>query len=464
MVTIILFLCIPLFLITAVIFSPMIAGVIIWWLKPILERPLIDYLARQSFSQPTSTWLSIKSLKQLNFTDVAKMLTIYRLSPNRVYLAPVEQLEKLKGKQKKSRKHILLGRSNHKQTFWLLFCVHIEFLITLLMMLIIYNFIPQGIDIDEQFVFSNLSNNSFEDIYNYCYLFSIIIIMPYFVTGGFLSYLNSRMILEGWDIELAFKRIAKNKIMAFALCAFFSFPLIFPVEVYAQETPSSNEISVDKNTEKENLIRHEIITLYEENKWIEKQSVWRPIIDNKEDKKSNFDFSWLKNLAYLGTILAYVAWGIVILLCGWVIYRVSQNQGNFVDRVLPKRKNKKIDVTHETPVFFDTPAQEIPPNYLLPLAKKASEKGDLRSALMYLLNFSLFHAQTIASITLHKSMSEVECLSALKKALPQQSHQLYKLLFDTWIQQAWAHRDAKQETIEHLIVQFEAISAEFVNV
>lgn len=469
MLTLVLSLYLPLFILLLLCFSVSTASLIFWWLKPVIERPLITFLANQSFAQPISTWACIASLRQLKLADVIRMLTIYRLSPNRIYLAPVEQLEKLTGKRRSNRKNLLLGRCDHKQTFWVFFCVHLEMILTFLLMLIVYNFMPQGTQLDDQLFINNLVTGEgyLEFVYFCCYAVAVVIVMPFFVTGGFLSYLNSRIKLEGWDLELAFKRMVKTK-LPMALCAvLFCFQFNFMPDAYAQsaevemptaqlETLPSNARHTTSDAEK---TKQAITHLYEEHHWIEKTTSWQPIFDKSKKESSNFDFSWLKSLSFIGNIIGYIVWGLVLIFVAWLAYKVYQRHGDlFFKTKGSSTKKQQKNQTPQVPVFFDEVVQNVAPENLLSLAEQANQAQQHRAALMYLLHFSLYFAEQNSTVKLDKSMSETECQQALLSVLPHQHHALYQGLFSVWIKQAWAHENASSSYISELISGFNQLS------
>ena len=479
-ITILLYL--PIAILAWQIFSLTTASYIIWWLKPLLERPLLDYLAKQSFSQSTTAWGCIKSIKHLTFSDIFAMLTYRRFSPNRAYLAPVEQLEKLRGNARNQRKSILVNRNNPKQTFWLIFCIHIEMLLTFLFIAVSYNFIPQGINVDLQLDNLNELLIGFEYLYLPSYLLAIILVAPYFVTGGFLMYLNSRINLEAWDIELAFKKMATKATKAASISAIvFAAVLMLPShEVYAQEslqqslkqeiaqqTPPEFPQALTTQTELEqaaNLaIREQVARIYQEHEFIEKVTTWRPVAQESEQ---DFDLKWLQwlkdfftALGALSDVIGYIFWLLIALLALWlgkVIYYSGVFSG-LTGFNMRKPTASKLPST-ELPSFIRNVNQEQWPDDLLQAAKQAIAKQELRQALTLTLKFALSFAQQQSRVDIFAHMTEGECERALLSSLPQQWHASYQQLFHLWIQLAWAHRPVNAEDVQNLIEQFKTIA------
>ena len=467
----------PIIILLTLIFSASTASLIVWWLKPLLERPLLDFLSKRSFYQPTTTWSSILSIKKLKVIDIISMLTIRRFSPYRAYLAPIEQLELLEGKERSKRKNTLLNRNDHKQTFWLIFCLHIEVLVTMLFMLVVYNFIPQGISIDDQFFTSGTAFYQLELLYSCCLMVALMLITPFYVTGGFLGYLNSRIDMEGWDLELIFKGIAARfrHIAAALIIGIFSFTLPAPPlaaqEVSAEQTAiekidaleAENTVIEEVLNERNIAIRKEVDDIYEQHQLIEIASVWVP--DN-ENKNKDFNLDWLKNffigLAAISNIAAYLIWLLLAALIVWIIYKLYQ-AGGFKWLKFSGQKSKAIEKVVEIPTFLSSIDHSEGPKDLLKAAQVANSEHAYRTALMYLLKYAFIYAQNFSSVLITKSMSEKECETALLKALPTLLHKHYQHLFRLWIQQAWAHKDVTQQQVEEVITAFYAMKPEQAN-
>src|SRR6185295_4622048 len=54
---------------------------------------------------------------------------------------------------------------------------------------------------------------------------AVLLLEPFYVAAGFALYLNRRTLLEGWDIEVALRRIAQRHAAAVVLLACCMLPL-----------------------------------------------------------------------------------------------------------------------------------------------------------------------------------------------------------------------------------------------
>jgi len=336
-------------------------------------------------------------------------------------------------------------------------------------MLIAYNFIPQGISIDDQFFTSGTAFYQLEMLYAFCYMAALMLITPFYVTGGFLGYLNSRIDMEGWDLELTFKKIATRfrHIAAALVVGFFSVNLPTP-PVYAQDVSVDLANKIDESqtknielplNERNIAIRKEINDIYEAHQLVEKATVWLP---DSEPEERDFNFSWLENFfksfAVISNIIAYVLWILLAGLIAWVLYRIYQSGG--LNWLKFNAEVSKAQDEVELPTFLSSIDNDEGPKDLLKAAQDANAEHSYRTALMYLLKYGFLYAQNFSSVLITKSMSEKECETALLKALPILLHQHYQQLFRLWVQQAWAHKDVTQQQVEDVINVFSAMKPE----
>lgn len=439
------------------------SSLLVWWLKPLYERPLLDFLAKKSFSLNCSTTEALASLKSLRIIDVVKMLTLYRLSPNRAFLAPVEQLEKLKAKASSQRKNLLLGRFQHKQTWWLLLCVHFELLLTIAIASIIIVMLPKGVEVDTQFLWQGLNDGTFDSLYFFIYLIVISLVAPFFTTGGFLMYLNCRIALEGWDIELSFKRMVQRLAVSGA-CILLCFGAI-PDKAYALE--SSAQASTTQTVEPQKLEKNEYLTqvkkqvddIYRDHELIDTQVTWLP---KPSDKKQ--DTNWLKGildffsvLSAISPFIGYFFWGLLLAVVVWLVWRLwlyyQKYSGGFERAKSVKyRDNKEAEQT--LPSFLADITEQAWPDDLLLAAEQALGAAKYRLALACLLRHALLYVEQLAPRTLSSAMTEYECQRALAKIVKPELNRHFQQLFALWLKHAWGHKSVKEQDIAELISKF----------
>lgn len=177
---------------------------VIWWLKPLFERPIVYLLSHHVFAQTLSLRQVFADYKKWLLPGLFWSLTLRRLSPSRSFLMPVILLEGLKGSRYSKRAAVLSGKGG-SQAFWLtMVFVHIEQFITFSLLMLIHNFIPIGL---LESLFSGEYSQTFAILLNGAGFVSMAVVAPFFAASGFMLYLNRRVELEAWDIEICFREM-----------------------------------------------------------------------------------------------------------------------------------------------------------------------------------------------------------------------------------------------------------------
>jgi len=185
------------------------ALVAIWWLKPIADRVLLLVLSRAVFSAVPTVREVLKALPGALRNGAVHALTFARLDLARSFNLSVWQLEGLKGKTRRQRVRTLERGTRGAAVWNSVACWHIEGAIFFGLCLLTLSMIPpqfvETFDLWQWFtsmpLWLELTRNAF-------YVLAVLIVEPFFVAAGFCLYLNRRIVLEGWDIEIVFRRMA----------------------------------------------------------------------------------------------------------------------------------------------------------------------------------------------------------------------------------------------------------------
>ena len=186
-----------------------LVALINWWLKPLFDRIILYFLSHAVFGEQPSIRQTLTNLPKLLFkTQLGFALTLGRFDWARSFELAVWQLEKLHGKLAGERIKLLQRntRTRHTAVWLTIVCVHFEWLLNLSLFILVYLMIPVSYEVNLlEVIFSAKWWLDIFIVFNFL-VFSII--EPMYVAAGFALYLNRRTHLEGWDIELAFRRIA----------------------------------------------------------------------------------------------------------------------------------------------------------------------------------------------------------------------------------------------------------------
>ena len=180
---------------------------VLWWVKPWLDRTILFVLSRAAFGQPTRPADVWREQRQVWWGQLFLTLTWRRLSPWRSFTQPVYQLEGLRGAELRARvRQIRLGRGRASTGISSAFGFAETSLLFALVSLLAW-FAPQGTEESlTQQIFSGTGSGWLDFVFSIGYAMTIGFVEPFYVAAGFALYLNRRAELEAWDIEQEFRR------------------------------------------------------------------------------------------------------------------------------------------------------------------------------------------------------------------------------------------------------------------
>jgi len=193
---------------------PSIAGFLIWWLKPLFDRVPLHVLSRALFGSRPGAGEVLSALPTLWRRNVVSALTIFRLDPARSFNLAVWQLEGLSGRARMARSRVLEKGCYGEACTLMGVCAAFEACVALSVVVLAISMIPhpdplswlQGL-IGYQGADLSLTRRWLLTAPS---LVSMLAIEPFYVAGGFGLYLNRRTRLEAWDVEIAFRRMARR--------------------------------------------------------------------------------------------------------------------------------------------------------------------------------------------------------------------------------------------------------------
>jgi hypothetical protein len=185
---------------------------LLWWMKPLFDRVLLHVCSRSLFGEACTVRDVLRALPSLlRAPGLISGLSLRRFSLARSLLLPVWQLEEQRGAAARAR-FALLARRCHGHAAWLtFFCANMSSVLLLSLLFVLFALVPGehphwspwdwlG---DEESRFGHL-------LATLGFMLAETIIEPLYVASGFSLYLNRRSELEGWDIELGLRRLAKR--------------------------------------------------------------------------------------------------------------------------------------------------------------------------------------------------------------------------------------------------------------
>jgi len=213
----------------------------LWWLKPLFDRFALQVISSRFFGEPENGLKPLlKGFGSLFWHSLLGDLTWRRFSPRRASALPLRVLEKPKGKLCRRRmKALSRGGIN--------FCGLLSIAGLFAEALLLAGEAVFAVNMIYVF-FPNLSWNYYNDLLDielYAYILfclNYIIVESMYVCMGFGLYINSRVEVEGWDIEILFRTFTskiKTGVKAAVLVLVMSGTLCF--EARAEELPESED-------------------------------------------------------------------------------------------------------------------------------------------------------------------------------------------------------------------------------
>lgn len=191
---------------------------LMWWLKPLLDRAPLYILSHALFSESPTRRQFWRALPGLLSRQAFAALTWRRFDLARSFTLPVSQLEGLNGAARRQRLRDL-GQPGRGPAAWLtLVCLHVEIALDLALITLAWMLIPDFVDLEffDLFDDRNPSGQLWLNVVSFC---GLSLVEPFYVAGGFALYLNRRVWLEAWDLELGFRRLAERLARAAAFAA-----------------------------------------------------------------------------------------------------------------------------------------------------------------------------------------------------------------------------------------------------
>jgi hypothetical protein len=365
-------------------------------------------------------------------------LTFDRFDLARSFNLPVRQLEGQRGRARRARKGIL-GRRTRNYAVWLT-VVWIHFEAVLLwsadglagLLLPAQAERARGEEAANMFkgLLEALQRASLEDALVYAAV--IFLLEPFFVAAGFALYLNRRTLLEGWDIEVALRRIAEKHAVALLFGVFVGFAVLMPTAAYCQTKDAKTEIS--------EVLKAKEFGYYRE---VER---WQGKAKDEERKAQPRGDGWFGigyALARAAEVLLWIAAGALIAYALW-----------WAARMLPRGSAIPAEPYRPPAALFgmELAPETLPPDVGAAAAALARE-GRLREALSLLYRGALselIHKRGVRLLVSHTE-GDVLLLSGELSYLQQ--------LINAWRGCAYARRMPSAAEVERLATDYKAAFA-----
>jgi hypothetical protein len=422
-----------------------LAIVLVWWLKPVYDRVVLHVLSRAVFGELPSTGAVLRAWREWLGTGVLlSLLPPFRLDFARSFNLAVRQLEGQRGKAARQRR-TLLGRRARGYAVWLgVVCAHFEWMVLypsfgLLLALLLPAKAAEGQSFWEVLTGGGVDEGA--ALWSYgdalAYAATVLLLEPFYVAAGFALYLNRRTLLEGWDIEVALRRIAERHAVTAVLVSIGLLFSLCTVDLNAQPRDPQTEI-------KEVLKAPEFGHYTERERWQWKPPDWlENLFSERGKQRKGTDLSGLGYaLAKAAEFALWIVAGAALAYAIW-----------FIARMLPRERSGRPGPYRAPAALFGMSlAPETLPADLPAAAAALAREGKGREALSLLYRGALSTLVHKRGVQLQASHTELEVVRLASSTYVEQ-------LVKAWRESAYAGRLSSVAEIERLAQDYAAAFA-----
>ena len=404
---------------------------ILWWLKPLFDRPVLYVVSRNLFGSTVPfSFADLGSLRRGILGD----LLWRRFSPGRAATMPIRVLENLNSKQFAQRKKVL-GAGG------LGFCSFLGVLgFALELMLLFGELIFFSVIFQIFFPSVNIMNSlrAVEVFVFVLFCFNYILVESLYVCMGFGLYINSRVELEGWDLQLIFQNFAKlgfNKpgidkpdLKAILIvCIFLSLlaapSAAFANEVFPEAFPTVSVESLDELKE----------ILASPDFGSERES-WEIRLRNQREPAEIPEIEaapWMESIRLIFSFMLRLL--VILAIAGFLGFAFYWSWKN---RELFQRRNKALDVRK---TYTDPHLLSESPETHFSKAEDLFSEGLFREAWAACLAGCLGAFTRKSPISFPVDATEYDCLNLVRHVLPDEGAGFGELV-QSWVLFAYGER------------------------
>jgi len=401
---------------------PWAVALVIWWCKPLYEPLLLFWLSRRLFGEELTLRETAGQWRMVLRPRLLANLMLRRLSPNRSFFMPVSHLEGLSGSARSKRLEVL--SAGQSVGSWLTIGgIHFEGVLQFSFLLLVLYLIPDELRPDDWLAMLAGEEPISAWLSNIFALLAMSIMAPFYVAGGFALYLTRRSVLEAWDLELAFRRMAPRFKPARATAALLLggallLGMVWPVaDTWALEHAEARQVIGE-------VLQHEDFGTRSTEQY------WRYIGDTPEQQPWQWDTSWVPIIAEL---FEYLLWVAAAVLLGWLLLYLLR-----LTDWLPQRRAARRAAAPA--VLFGLPVtpESLPQDVAAAVAALLGE-GRVRPALSLLYRATLVRLIHDHHVRIPDSATEGECQRIVAGQRPAAEGEYFSRLTRAWVWCAYGH-------------------------
>lgn len=193
---------------------PFWAFLLLWLLIPLWDRVPLFVISRALFGDEQRLRDTLRATPGLLVKHLFYSLLLYRLDPARSFFLPVLQLEGGDWRNRPRRRSALLRNMGGPSAWLTVVFLFLHVVMFVGFMIFVILMLPDRPEWSLVYLWERVWDGT-APWWFYAWIpvaefLSLTLIEPLYVASGFALYLNRRTQLEGWDIELTFRRLAER--------------------------------------------------------------------------------------------------------------------------------------------------------------------------------------------------------------------------------------------------------------
>ena len=441
----------PLSLVLFLVFwkSPLWALALIWWLKPFWERLPLFIASRKLFDEEAGVWNSMRSFP---IKDILPWLLWRRFSLQRAFDNPVTVLEELKGSQRRQRLRVLHGKYSDVALGNQFVCFCFELLACFGIALMIDFFTPEALGLKFYDKFDDLTLVG-EWMFTLAAFLAMTLIMPFHTMAGFALYLNRRIELEAWDIEISFRSLANRKRPATTQSPGLLASLVLALMV-GLAAPGAADAAIEHDRDSATKLIDEVLQGEDfgqertVRKWRFKDLSEQVDEDRFPDWMIEFLEWWEENIQWSTDFSGTAAWLkviLVLLFVGLLAYLLYRYRGPLARLGAGPAREAAPEVLFG----LDVTPQSLPPDVPAQVMQLWRE-GAYREALSLLYRASLSRLIERYQLEFRASHTEAECAALVKARGIESLSDYFWQLTNVWRRLAYGHQVPDSQVVQGL--------------
>lgn len=436
----------PLWLALAILLRdhPVWLFVSVWWLKPLYDRVPLMVVSRALFGAAPTFMEVLKAWPKMLVRRFFFALFLGRFSPARNLNLPVTELEGLRGADYRQRVNLLERNGGEGATMATLAGMMLEWVTGIGLVMLAVMLVPGHVSaqwwegISEFFVYDSLTEfpAGFFWLVVVVYMLAITIMEPFYVSAGFALYVNSRTLTEGWDIELAFKRLGGRLTQLKSGTGSKGAALLLVGMLGLLGLPYADASDVNYRESAQEVMADEDFTIHHRN-------VEEPV--EKSSSGDNSFLEWLGDLfgaagvpGFMGVVGIIIFWIVTALVIAGIVYLIVKNK-----HVFRGGGGRRVGVA--TPKIEAVMGMDIRPESLpddvVSAARQAWSDGNGHLALSLLYRGAITWFVYRGELPIEESDTEGDCLRRVQATKNSEYGSYFSGLTETWIHTAYGKNE-----------------------